>query len=228
MIDKDTTTDEVPDDIELLLPWYQAGTLAVEDQRRVETFLADHPDLNVQKSLIDEEMDLVRSTNEMLPMPGREGLANLMTQVESETPTGKVKSAEEGAEEGIVARCLGLIFPAPVTALRAGLAACLLLIAVQVGALFYVSQDQNDGFTTASGPQDVMSGTPDVLVAFQANASIDDVGALLASIDATIVDGPKAGGIFGLRLSGGAEDEAALATLQAATDLIRFAAPAGQ
>src|SRR5262249_56354239 len=45
------------DAIELLLPWYVGGTLDATDRRRVERYLAQHPEIRHQLDLIREERD---------------------------------------------------------------------------------------------------------------------------------------------------------------------------
>ena len=74
------------EEIELLLPWYATGKLDAEDQRRVETYLANHRDLDDQLALVREDRDDVIALNEQMPTPSAGGLDRLLARVDAEEP----------------------------------------------------------------------------------------------------------------------------------------------
>ncbi len=97
------------------------------------------------------------------------------------------------------ARLAGL---APSTLAWSGAAAAA-IIALQAGLLAGAYRAQAPaGFETASGPESTPAqGGPTVLVAFAPAATAARIDALLRDTRAVIVDGPRAGGLYRLRLT---------------------------
>ncbi|MEM6498405.1 MAG: hypothetical protein AAF709_16980, partial [Pseudomonadota bacterium] len=60
------------EEIEMLLPWYESGTLDPADFERVERYLEAHPEMRTQLELVGDERFETTIANEMLgaPSPG--------------------------------------------------------------------------------------------------------------------------------------------------------------
>src|SRR3954471_9205751 len=73
-----------PSDIEMLLPWYAAGTLNARDARRVEEALARDPDLARQYAVIREEYAETIGLNESLGAPSVRAMQKLFAAIDAE------------------------------------------------------------------------------------------------------------------------------------------------
>ncbi|MGI9383750.1 MAG: hypothetical protein ACR2PO_11405, partial [Methyloligellaceae bacterium] len=72
------------EDIEMLLPWYEAGTLDAADAERVAAYLEQHPEMSDQLTLFREEQDAAVVANEALGAPAAGALDRLMSSIEAE------------------------------------------------------------------------------------------------------------------------------------------------
>lgn len=221
------TPDSEPDEIEALLPWYEKGLLPPRDARRVQDYLERNPDRLRFLGLIREEMSETIEANERAGMPSPSALDRLMQAVETEARPSRAMRADAGP--GFFARLLGLDRSAwlPV----AGFAAALLIL-VQAAALGVLLWQGSEGSRLASGdPAVTIDAGNTVLVRFAETATAADISGLLRSFNAVIVDGPKPGGIYRLRISPQPlqpeRREEILRQIRARSDIIAFAAPSG-
>ncbi|MGJ5177326.1 hypothetical protein ACQR16_00170 [Bradyrhizobium oligotrophicum] len=76
--------EQEPGDIELLLPWYAAGTLSARDMRRVEEALAQDGDLARQYAEIQKEYAETIALNETLGAPSMRAMQKLFAAIEAE------------------------------------------------------------------------------------------------------------------------------------------------
>ncbi|MGQ0673836.1 MAG: hypothetical protein ACT4N2_13300 [Hyphomicrobium sp.] len=218
---RDTDREE----IELLLPWYATGKLDAKDKAAVESYLAAHPDMRRVVDLAGEEADATFAANEAIAPPGRAALEHLMATIEAE-PRQIAKRAASGLWERCVEWVDGFT---PRTRALAGIAAAL-VVTVQAATLGSLLVERSgDGFQTASGPVEAITKGTFALVAFQPGASVEAVTAHLTEAGAVIVEGPKAGGIYRVRVSAEVLDQAAAAArvekLKSDGRIIAFAAP---
>ncbi len=227
-IDQPTTERE---EIERILPWYIAGTLKPAEHDFVEDYLRQHPQMSAQLELSQQEMVATIGSNERLGLPSPNSLDRLMTAIELEKSTGgKLQDAGRRVLMAWDAFIQGL---APSTMRLATATAAFLIVAqaITLGLVYLRSVPSPAGYQTASGPQ---SGVPAAgtfaLVSFSEKATVADIASLLTSMDAVIVDGPKPGGTFKVRLSdkvlSSADLERALGVLRANTLIVTFALPA--
>lgn len=216
--------DKDREEIEMLLPWYAAGTLEADETARVDAYLAGHPDIKSQLALVAEEMDETIRVNESLGSPAPGAMDRLMAQVRQESPR-----AFEARGGGIVESIIAWFGDLSPRASMMGAALAIAVICAQAITLGVVT-DGGSRFTSASdGTQTQMKGTL-ALIGFAQTATLTDVNALLTSLRASIVDGPKAGGIYTVRLSSETLSDADRDTLLdrvRSNPLVRFAAPAG-
>lgn len=219
------------DDVALLLPWYAAGTLEEDERRRVERFLEEHPEQRAHLRAVEEELEGTQALNRALPAPSAGSIDAILAQVrreEGRAPAGR-RAASAGGLGGLFAAIGGWLdsLSPPVRGLAA---AALLLVAIAqagvIGALVGSAPEPQTQFRTATG--EAVAPAPaeaDILVTFAPDATAAAIGALLAEIDARIVDGPRAGGVYALALADAATAEAALARLETEEGIVLFAGP---
>jgi anti-sigma factor RsiW len=196
------------EEIEMLLPWYVTGKLDAADRTRVERWLAREPAMVRQLELIREEQQASVVANAAVEVPERLRPQSVATQAVSAT-AGPISWLPG------LAGAIGDFFRQPTAgAVRWAAAAVAAVIIAQAAVIGVKMWSPSPGYETASGPNRVARGGLVVLVAFKETASIKDVAAALSSIDAAIVDGPRAGGLFRVRLSATPHEG------QAATDRI--------
>ncbi len=206
--------EQEPSEIEMLLPFYAAGTLNARDARRVEEALARDPALARQYAVIREEYAETIHLNESLGAPSARAMQKLFAAIDAEP------ARQPSAAPGFTARFTGFFARlSPRTlAWSASLGAlALLLQAGVIGAVLV--KNQNATYQTASLStnepitRDLGGGAPPrALVRFAPDARISDITALLDNYQASIVDGAK-GGMFRLQFGNRAmsrEETAAL------------------
>lgn len=191
------------DEVEMLLPWYEDGTLEEPDRRRVDAVLASDPELRGRLALIREEKTATVDANEMAGAPGAGALDRLMASIEAESGPELVPSRGGG--------WLSRLFGAPMPAgMQWAGAAAAIVIVLQAAALGYLASSiDNSGarYETASGDAVAQKGGTFALVRFADDATAARIAEFLSELDMDIVDGPKPGGVYTIRLSGQALGE---------------------
>jgi anti-sigma factor RsiW len=181
--------------IEMLLPWYVRGTLAADDRGRVERYLADHPELRQQLDLIREEQHETVAANEALPTPPAGALERLTASL-PQRRAGLLERLRQRESWGAIAEFFSA--PTPSGVRIAAMAAALLLLvqSLAIGALLV----RSDGaaYETAAGRTGHQAIS--VFVGFTDEASAGAISALLRELDARIVDGPKPGAIYQIKV----------------------------
>ncbi|QJP15371.1 hypothetical protein G3545_17970 [Starkeya sp. ORNL1] len=216
--------DRAPGEIEALLPWYAAGTLAPEETRRVEAALDRDPELASHLARIHEERDASIRSAEALGLPSSRSAAKFFAALDAEPARAMAANPAVGMLHR-AGEWLAALRPQTL-ALAAG--AAMLALVVQGGFITGELMRGGGSYSTASGG-DLAAGAY-VLVAFQPEARAAQIGTLLQSISGHIVDGPYPGGLFKIRIGAAdmpaAERSAMLARLKDAADVVRLATPA--
>jgi anti-sigma factor RsiW len=212
-----------PDDrqeLETLLPWHAAGTLDPVDAARVEAALAADQELARHFAIVREEMAETVSLNEALGSPSGRALDKLFAAIEADPK--RPSRATFGAGIG---RLFAALSPQAL-AWSAALAA--LVIVLQAGLIATMLTGQRGAiFGTASAPAPAASaGGSHVLVRFAPDASVADITRFLEANKASVIDGPKPGGLYRLSVTAAGKDDLAgvVATMQA-SKVIGFVAP---
>ena len=212
-------------EIEELLPWYAAGTLAPAEARRVEAALARDPELARRYELVREELAHTISLNEELGAPSPALFERLFQRIEAEAPRAPRRLSWNARLHAWLAEQRALRSP---RALAWAGAAALAVIVVQAGFLVHLARDgRGAGFELASGAPGRADAGPVVHVAFADGATAAQIAALLATRNATIIEGPRAGGIFRVRLPvtlSSAEVDEVVAEWRRRPDVLRFTA----
>ncbi len=211
------------DEIAALLPWYVSGKISTSDKDRVDAYANAHPDVRRHITLAREEADAVFSQNQEIAVP-RDALDRLRASVAT-SPSARLHAVQATMLDRIGVFLGGL---SPRHLAYAGVAAAF-AIAVQAASIGALLQGQG-GYQVANAPGVEASTGTFALVAFQPAAPAGTLSAFLAENKFTIVEGPKAGGLFRVRVGdkalSAADAEAALAKLKARGDLVSFASAA--
>jgi hypothetical protein len=190
-------------DIEALLPWHAAGTLSRRDAQRVEAAIKEDRDLARQFELVREELSETIHLNETLGAPSARAMERLLAGIEAEGAKGRKRASFSLA--AFIGERLSVFSPRTLawSALTAVLA-----IVLQAGLLanLYINEPGSEvpiAYKTASSATRslaVPTGTY-ALIAFAPQASAADVTKFLETHKASIVEGPKGGGLYRIRVS---------------------------
>jgi hypothetical protein len=182
-------------DIEALLPWHAAGTLSRRDAERVEAALANDNELRKQYQLVREELGETIRLNESLGAPSARAMERLFAKIEIEAPR-KHKTSISLRERltefmsGFSARKLAF----------AASAAMLLIVAQGAVLTTFAVKDYNQGETMElSSFRDVDSSL--AMIRFAPSATANDITTFLNAHKAAIIEGPRSGGMYRVRLA---------------------------
>ena len=220
-------------EIEKLLPWYAKGLLEPQETAQVDAYLAEHPEMRMQLDLIAEEDMAVEQIHASLGAPKPGGLDRLMAQIDTleaqQAPVAHAATSLASKFKGFLGNFStpGMKF----AAMAAALVPRVIVQGVVIGGLIEGGRQATPpgSFATASGPQEMVEVVDGAvfLVAFQKDARMDAVAALLKAQSARIISGPRAGGFFELEVpknklpEGGAK--AVVEALKSNGELIKFA-----
>jgi hypothetical protein len=188
--------DGEPSEIEALLPWYAAGTLRRRERARVEEALRADPDLAHHAELVRDELAETIALNESLGVPSARAMDRLMAAIDDE---------EQLARKRASARAVGARFAAfmagfsPRT-LALGASVAVLAIALQASLLVGMITKPQTGQNVALNEPQPGHGTY-AMVRFAREASAGEITHFLEDYQATLVDGPKPGGFYRVRIA---------------------------
>lgn len=189
------TTEEIErEEIEMLLPWYATGRLDRNDMAKVERYLARHPQLSQQLEMVRTEQEQTVAANEALGSPSAGAIDRLMASLPAR-PGHAPWRAGTRFFQGVAA-----FFTAPTAGgIRWAAVAVAALVAIQAAAIAtLLLSDRGGTYQTASGQQSGDGVSAHIV--FTDDATALAISKLLAEFDANIVDGPKPGGVYTIRL----------------------------
>ena len=210
-----TTDNQVPDEIEELLPWHAAGTLSRREAERVEEALARDPELARRYALVREELGETIHLNESLGAPSTRALDVLFAKIDAEPKRRAAPSFNLGAR---ISEFFGSLTP---RTLAWSATAAALAIVLQAGLIAGVvlNKPTAGGYQTASAPATAQAPGAHALIRFTPTASAADIAKFLESHKITMTGGPSAGGLYRVRIADGslpqAERDRLIKTLQA-------------
>lgn len=225
-----TTTNAAPEreQIEQLIPWYAAGTLGRRDAARVEEAIRRDPELARQVELVREELSETILVNETLGAPSARAMQKLMAGIEAEGNAQRTPARFSLATW--VAERLTVLSP---RTLAYAATAAMLAIVVQFGALTGVAVNTamkpTGGYETASGPGQQARPGSYALIGFAPDAQIGQINGFLEKHKLTVVEGPRAGGLYRVRIADAPlskpDTDQAVARLSADNSLVRMVLP---
>lgn len=190
-------THPMLDDVEVLLPWYAAGTLDPQDAERVAAAVAADPALARRLDLCREEMHGAVAVNEALGVPSPRAAERLIAAIGRERRRRPVT-------DGLMAWLAGL---SPRTYAFAGATAAAIVV-LQAGVIARLAlQDQPPPGAGTYQPASLPSPAPPPLpsgafarVKFGPDASVAELSRFLDRRRAEIVGGPR-DGFYRVRIS---------------------------
>jgi hypothetical protein len=185
-----------PTEIEALLPWYAAGTLRWRDRQRVEQALRSDPVLARHADLVREELAETIELNESIDVPSAHAMDRLMSAIDNETVAAR-KPAPVRALAGRFAAFLAGFSP---RTLALGACAAALAIALQASLLVGLLTKPPGGQNLAFNEGERRHGTF-AMVRFVREANAAEITNFLQDYQATLVDGPKPGGLYRVRIA---------------------------
>ncbi|MCZ4279909.1 hypothetical protein O4H49_03910 [Kiloniella laminariae] len=199
---------DIRQDLEELLPFYVNGSLSPEEQKRVEQALAEDPSIQKEIDFLEqlraEVRDLDRGNS-----PGEFGLKRLQKALKDEQKL--VNSAPQtGSAVSGYTRGWRL----------AAIAACLLLL-LQTAVTLPLWQKRGDDLIAAGGGTGSQLSGQIISVTFVPEAREENIRNLLLAVDASIVEGPSALGVY--RLSVAQNSDAVVEKLLAHRNLVETA-----
>ena len=214
-----TAEDIEREEIEKLLPWYATGTLTRTDAEKVERYLAIHPQMTNQLDLILTEREQAVLANEALALPSDGAFDRLIVTI-----PGARRVLWRAPGHWIT----GLLSTPRARGVRwAALAAAAFIVAQAAAITGLLVRERAGTYQAASGQ--AVAGGVFALVAFADDAKAQAMAQLLAEFDATIVDGPKPGGVYKIRLrtADGSQrsGDALLRRLAERRDVVRIVLP---
>jgi anti-sigma factor RsiW len=222
-VKKDVT--ELPEDVELLLPWHAAGTLSRRDAARVEQALANDNELAARYELVREELGEAIRLNENLGAPSARAMEALFAKIDAE-PVRKPK-----ASFNLTQWMTNFVAGFSPRTLAYGASAAALAIVLQAGILAGVFVKEGSvGPQLASHTTEAPADGAYVRVSFKPDATAAAINAFLTDNKAVIVEGPQAG-FFRLRVSDkpmSKEELGAMVKKLAANPVVSFTVPAAQ
>jgi hypothetical protein len=213
--------------LEDLLPFYATGTLDAAETRQVEAALERDAELARRYGLVQDELAATVQLNESLGAPSAQAMQALFARIEA-APARQPKARFD------LRAWLGeRLSPRPL-AWASAMAAVILLQAAVLGGLYLTQKHTNGTFETASY-QDGMNTAAKpagtfAIVGFAPDATVGQISQMLEARRAVIIGGPRAGGLYTVRLSNevmpAAERDRAIAALRSETAAVRFIGPA--
>jgi hypothetical protein len=184
-------------DIEDLLPWHAAGTLSPRDVQRVETALAEDPELARRYQLVREEFAQTIHLNESLGAPSARAVETLFAKIDAEPARIPAISGNLGAR---ISDFFAALSPRTVAWSAAAAALAIVLQAGVIGVVL-VNENNGSGYETASAPSTISSDGTYALIRFQPQVSAADITRFLDANKLNIAEGPLAGGLFRVRIA---------------------------
>jgi hypothetical protein len=180
-----------------LLPWYATGRLSQADTARLDAMLASEPELSRRLDLVRDELDETIRVNERLGAPSPHVIEHLFAKIDAEPR--RIPASPSGLAARLSEWLSSL---APRTLALATIAGAFVLLAQAgiIGSLL-LTDAPPASYTTASYTKFEQQDGAFVLVGFAETATAAKVLEFLKVHNASIVDGPRAGGLFKLKVS---------------------------
>jgi anti-sigma factor RsiW len=186
-----------PSEIELLLPWYAAGTLDPHESQQVERALAADPELASRYEWVRAELAQETLVSETAGEPSGRDVKTLFAKIDALPARKSRSSIDFGAR---IAEFLASLSPR--TLAWSAMAAALAIV-LQAGFLagFMLKEKSPGGYETASAPASVAGEGAYVLMRFQPQATAADVANFLETNKLSIASGPSTGGLYRVRVA---------------------------
>jgi anti-sigma-K factor RskA len=189
-----------PSEIELLLPWYAAGTLDAHESQQVERALANDPELAARYAWVRAELEQETHVSGAAGEPSARDVKTLFAKIDA-LPARRPRRQPQSSSFGErVAEFLASLSP---RTLAWSAAAAALAITLQAGLLadLMIKERTAGGYDTASAPANAQSDGAYVLIRFKPQTTATDIANFLDSNKFSIVAGPSVGQLFRVRVA---------------------------
>jgi len=183
------TSANEPSEVELLLPWYAAGTLNRREAAQVEAALAADPALAERLEWVRAEFAQEIYINEEAASPPDSDVKALFAKIDAlpaRRPGTVATSAPTFADR--IAEFFAALSPRTLAWSGAAAALVILLQAGVIGGFVF-----KGGYETASVAPNTPAVGSYVLIRFQPQATAADIASFLAANKLSIVEGPSSG-----------------------------------
>jgi anti-sigma factor RsiW len=189
-----------PSEVELLLPWYAAGTLSADEAAQVEAALASDPELASRYEWVRAEFTLETDINAAAPPPSEHDVETLFAKIDAAPARRPRRQAQSSSFSERIAAFLTSLTP---RTLAWSATAAALAIALQAGVLAdLVIKDRNaGGYGTASTGTNAQNDGAYVLIRFKPETTAADIANFLDANKFRIVGGPSVGQLFRVRVA---------------------------
>lgn len=214
-----------------ILPWYLTGRASRTETEAIDNLLRESADLRNQLEAARHQRQAVVEGSIEIGEPSNETLTRLLRQIETTKQRRMIVEEKSGFFASLFGAGTNL---APRPAMRLALAIACVVIVAQ-GALLYRAGDlslspagknQTETYATASAGATIadapMSETlgAELVVSFRPEVTAAQITQILGELNAIIIDGPKPGFSFILRLQPSEDADQAIARLQSRPDLV--------
>lgn len=186
------TLKEMPSEASELLPWFLNGTLPPEEEVAVAKQLLVSPRMQDDLAELQTISEVVRETQPSDWQPSAGHLGSIMARIGADAPPE--------TDQATARPLIGLAdsFRAMGRGMRWVFAAQLAMILILAGTLMvkWVQPPAEGTYQTLTSTTGLTVQERSIKVAFSPDATAEQMQTLLASIDATIIDGPSALGLF--------------------------------
>jgi hypothetical protein len=208
------------DEVEMMLPFYVTGQLDHAEANEIDEYLKHHPDVARQLDLIRAERESTAAGNAIYASRPARSFDRVAAMI-GKAPARPARSAGWGLDW--IRRLFAMPSSPTLGFVGAAAAIVILLQAATIGTLVVA---QYPGiFGTAGGNETVDAGTT-VVVRFADDASAAAIADVLSGLGVKIIDGPRGGKLFTVRIGpktmNESERERLIAALKARSDLIVF------
>jgi anti-sigma factor RsiW len=191
-----TAKEREPSEIELLLPWYAAGTLDAHEAQQVEAALAADPELARRYEWVRAEFSEETAINGAADVPQSLHVKSLFAKIDA------MPARRPAPSFGLAARMAEFLSVLSPRTLAWSAMAAALAIVLQAGVLAgLVIKERTGGYETASQPANISGDGAYVLIRFQPQATAADIGTFLEANKLSVVAGPFGGGLYRVRVA---------------------------
>ena len=187
------TSANEPSEVEMLLPWYAAGTLNRREAAQVEAALAADPALAERLEWVRAEFAQEIYINEKAASPPDSDVKALFAKIDAlpARRPGTLAASSPTFADRIAEFFAGL---SPRTLAWSGAAAALVIL-LQAGVIGdFVFKEK--GWETSGVPASAPADGSHVLIRFQPQATAADIASFLTANKLSIVEGPSSGSML--------------------------------
>ena len=186
-----------PSEVELLLPWYAAGTLEPNEMRQVEAALANDPELASRYEWVRSEFTQETSIGNAAGEPSSAVIKTLFAKIDA-MPARRSQTSSGLSER--IAEFLASLSP---RALGWSAMAAALAIVLQAAVLAGIGLHEKTpgSYQTASVPSAAVGDGSYVLIRFTPDATAADISTFLEANGLSIVSGPSGGQLYQVRVA---------------------------